>query len=139
MIRKPSGYSYEVIVMAQRILVIDDEESILEVVRIVLEGEGYIIQTSMNSSILQQLPSLPDLILLDFLLAGEDGREICRRIKSDSRLQHIPVVMLSAHSDASKVADHSGADAFLEKPFDVDVLIEIVQKYSQGVPISNQE
>jgi CheY-like chemotaxis protein len=125
--------------MAQRILVIDDEESILEVIQIVLEGEGYETQTSMNSSVLQQLTSLPDLILLDFLLAGEDGRVICRRIKADPYLQHIPVIMLSAHSDASKVADTSGANDFLEKPFDVDALIEIVQRYTQGVPVSNQE
>ncbi len=125
--------------MAQRILVIDDEESILEVIQIVLEGEGYEIQTSMNSSVLHSLTSLPDLVLLDFLLAGEDGRVVCRRIKADPYLQRIPVIMLSAHSDASKVADTSGADAFLEKPFDVDALIEIVQRYTQGVPVSNQE
>ena len=125
--------------MAQHILVIDDEESILEVVQIVLEGEGYIIQTSTNSTVLRGLDPLPDLILLDVLLAGEDGREVCRRIKADPRLQHIPVIMLSAHSDASKVADTSGADAFLEKPFDVDALIEIVQRYATGVPVSNQE
>ncbi len=126
--------------MSQHILVVDDEESILEVVQIVLEGEGYVVQTSMNSSFLSTLTSpLPDVILLDVLLAGEDGRDISRRIKADSRLQHIPVIMLSAHSDASKVADTSGADAFLEKPFDVDALIDIVQKYASVVPSSNQE
>ncbi len=126
--------------MSQRILVVDDEESILEVVQIVLEGEGYIVQTSMDSSFLHMLTSpLPNAILLDVLLAGEDGRDISRRIKSDARLQHIPVIMLSAHSDASKVADTSGADAFLEKPFDVDALIDIVQKYASAVPTPNQE
>ncbi len=125
--------------MSQRILVVDDEESILEVVQIVLEGEGYVVQTSMNSSFLHTLMPLPDLILLDVLLSGEDGREICKRIKVDMRLQHIPVIMLSAHSDAGKVADTSGADAFLEKPFDVDALIEIVQKHLKAVPTSNQE
>ena len=128
--------------MSQLILVVDDEESILEVVQIVLEGEGYRIQTCMNSSFLrdfQQTTLLPDLILLDVLLSGEDGREICRKIKADTRLHHIPVIMLSAHSDASKVADTSGADDFLEKPFDVDALIDIVQKHLVAVPASNQE
>ncbi len=125
--------------MQKHILVVDDEESILEVVQIVLEGEGYVVQTSMNSSFLQNITTLPDLILLDVLLSGEDGREICKKIKADSRLKRIPVIMLSAHSEASKVADTSGADAFLEKPFDVDVLIETVQRYLVAVPRSNQE
>ena len=126
--------------MSQRILVVDDEESILEVVQIVLEGEGYLVQTSMDSSFLQTLTSpLPDVILLDFLLAGEDGREISKRIKANPQLQHIPVIMLSAHSDASKVTNNSGADAFLEKPFDVDDLIDIVQKYALAVSTSKHE
>lgn len=128
--------------MSQRILVVDDEESILEVVQIVLESEGYRVQTSRNSSFLQdfqQATTLPDAILLDVLLSGEDGREICRKIKADARLQHIPVIMLSAHSDASKVADTSGADAFLEKPFDVDALVAIVQKHLSVIPTPTQE
>ncbi len=127
--------------MPQLILVVDDEESILEVVQIVLEGEGYHIQTRMDSGFLQDfqhIPRLPDLILLDVLLSGEDGREICRRIKADARLHHIPVIMLSAHSDVSKVADTSGADGFLEKPFDVDALIAIVEKHL-AVSAPNQE
>jgi len=125
--------------MTPSILVIDDEESISEVVQIVLEGEGYTVRTSMNSSVLQHLTILPHLILLDVLLAGEDGREVCKCIKANPRLQHIPVILLSAHSDANKIADRSGADAFLEKPFDVDVLIDVVQQYLQAVPVSNQE
>ena len=116
----------------KKILVVDDDEGIVEVVQIVLEGEGYIVQTSMNGAIFQQLDeqeNLPHLILLDVLLSGGDGREICKRIKSDEKIKHIPVVMLSAHSDANKNADSSGADDFLEKPFDVDVLIAMVQKH----------
>ena len=121
--------------MAKLILVVDDDESILEVVQIVLESEGYAVQTATNSGFLQQLTSqtvLPDLILLDVLLSGEDGREISRQLKSDTQLRHIPVVMLSAHSEASKMADTGVADAFLEKPFDVDVLLDTVQKYISG-------
>lgn len=116
----------------KKILVVDDDEGIVEVIQIVLEGEGYIIQISMNGTIFQQLheqQSLPDLILLDILLSGEDGREICKRLKSEERIKHIPVIMLSAHSEANKIADSSGADDFLEKPFDVDVLIDMVQKH----------
>jgi two-component system alkaline phosphatase synthesis response regulator PhoP len=116
--------------MGYRILVVDDDEGIIEVVQIVLESEGYEVQTSMNGDFLQHLPEhLPDLILLDVLLSGNDGRVICKSLKSNSITRHIPVIMLSAHSDASKVADGSGADDFLEKPFDVDVLIAMVAKH----------
>ncbi|GAC1368720.1 MAG: hypothetical protein NVS2B12_28960 [Ktedonobacteraceae bacterium] len=116
--------------MGKKILVVDDDEGIVEVVQIVLEGEGYQVQTSMDGENLNHLTSdMPDLILLDVLLAGVDGRDICRSLKSNPATQHIPVIMLSAHSDASRVADMSGADGFLEKPFDVDVLIDVVAKH----------
>ena len=116
--------------MTKKILVVDDDEGILEVVQIVLEGEGYRVQTSLNGECLWNLENdMPDLVLLDVLLSGEDGRMICKRLKSDAKTAHIPIIVLSAHSDASKVADTSGADDFLEKPFDVDVLIEVVERH----------
>jgi two-component system, OmpR family, phosphate regulon response regulator PhoB len=116
--------------MAKKLLVVDDDESIVEVIRMVLEGEGYQVITSMDGSYLEHFEQgLPDLILLDVLLMGQDGRTICQRLKSDAITAHIPVIMLSAHSDTGKLANMSGADDYLEKPFDVDSLIEIVAKY----------
>jgi DNA-binding response OmpR family regulator len=116
--------------MQQKILVVDDDESILEVIQIVLESEGYQIQISQNSECFQDFTNcLPDLILLDVLLSGEDGREICKQLKRNKATAHIPVVILSAHTDANKLVDGSGADDFLEKPFDVEVLLEIVEKH----------
>ncbi len=116
--------------MQPKILVVDDDESILEVIQIVLESEGYQIQISQNGDCFQHFTGcLPDLILLDVLLSGEDGREICKQLKHNQTTAHIPVVILSAHSDANKLVDVSGADDFLEKPFDVEVLIEIVEKH----------
>ena len=111
-------------------MVIDDDDSILEVMHIVLESEGYDIQTSLNVQPLQNLNgNLPDLILLDVLLSGEDGIEICKRLKSQQTTKDIPIILLSAHSNASKTAQNSGADAFLEKPFDIDVLVELVKQH----------
>lgn len=116
--------------MDRKILVVDDDESITEVVQIVLESEGYQVETSLNGDCIPLFPNgLPDLILLDVLLLGEDGREICKQVKNNPLSAHIPVIMLSAHSDANKVADVGGADDFLEKPFDVDALIAIVDRY----------
>ncbi|GLV58414.1 hypothetical protein KDH_52470 [Dictyobacter sp. S3.2.2.5] len=103
--------------MGHHILVVDDDEGIVEVVQIVLEGEGYVVRTATNKDDLQNIADdLPDLILLDVLLSGDDGREICRKLKGDEATKHIPVIMLSAHSDASKVADAGGADDFWRSP-----------------------
>ncbi|TMC16683.1 MAG: response regulator, partial [Chloroflexi bacterium] len=114
--------------MMKKILVVDDDESILEVVQIALESEGYHVQTITNSRGLQKLTNdRPDLILLDMILGGEDGRILCQRLKSNEETRLIPVIILSAHSDAGQVADTSGADDFLEKPFDIDALLDMVE------------
>src|SRR5205823_8279049 len=117
--------------MAKKIWVVDDDENILEVLQIILESAGYDVQTSLNGESLQHLNEqrLPDLILLDILLSGTDGREICKDLKSRECTRHIPVILLSAHSDASKAADGSGANAFLPKPFDIEGLIKVVQNH----------
>src|SRR5205085_5545490 len=116
--------------MKKKIMVIDDDESILEVMHIVLEGEGYDVQTSLNVQPLQRLnDNLPDLILLDVLLSGEDGIEVCKQLKSQEKTKDIPIILLSAHSGASRTARDSEADAFLDKPFDLDVLVEMVKEH----------
>ncbi len=116
--------------MEQTILIVDDDEGIVEVVRIVLEGEGYHVRVSMNGDFISSLAEdLPDLILLDVLISGVNGRDICRAIKNDAKTRSVPVIILSAHSDARKIAQTSGADDFLEKPFDVDVLIDVIAKH----------
>ncbi|HTI13103.1 MAG TPA: response regulator [Dictyobacter sp.] len=126
--------------MSHTILVVDDDEGIVEVVQIVLESEGYEVLVSMDGEYFSHLgdkDNLPDLILLDVLLSGANGRDICTSLKQNERTKHIPVLMLSAHSDARKVAHTSGADDFLEKPFDVDELISIVARHLSTSSTSN--
>ncbi len=114
----------------KKILVIDDAPDILDVVQLILEEEGYQVQTSLNGACLQQMRSdLPDLILLDVLLSGEDGREICQQLKTREQTKQIPVILLSAHVRVSNAAEVCGADAFLAKPFRMIELIDMVKKY----------
>lgn len=116
--------------MRKKILVVDDHAGILEVVQTVLAREGYDVQVSLNGDCLHHMKSdLPDLILLDVLLSGEDGRELCQQLKSSEQTKHIPVILLSAHTNVSQVAAMCGADDFLAKPFRVNVLKELVKKY----------
>ena len=116
--------------MKKRVLVVDDSEAILEVVKMTLELAGYEVVTSLTGECFQQMENdLPDLILLDILLSGEDGRVICERLKGDEKTSHIPVILLSAHAGLQKTAAGCGANDFLAKPFRIANLRNIVRKY----------
>lgn len=110
-----------------RILVVDDEKNILDIIKFNLEVEGYEIVTSMDGEdALRRVGELkPDLILCDIMMPELDGLEVCRRLKSDGRTNQIPVVMLSAKTQAQdKVSSiEAGADDFITKPFDFSDLV----------------
>src|SRR5437588_11864406 len=115
----------------KRILVVDDEPDILEFLQVLLEEEGYAVVTSLKGEYLEQLHNggLPDLILVDVLLSGKDGREIVKHLKSQEETKHIPVIMFSAHPSAEATARACGAEDFVAKPFDIAVLLERVEQY----------
>ena len=116
--------------MAKKILVVDDSQAILDVMSVALEAEGYEVATSPTGACFQHMgPDLPDLILLDVLLSGEDGGEICQRLKSDERTRHIPLILISAHAGLPETAGRCGADGFLIKPFHLHELQAIVDRY----------
>jgi DNA-binding response OmpR family regulator len=115
----------------KKILVVDDEPDILEFLQVILEEEGYAVFTSNKGEFLEQLHngSLPDLILVDVLLSGKDGREIVKHLKSQEETKQIPTIMFSAHPSAEQTAREAGADDFLEKPFEIDELLAKVTNY----------
>jgi len=116
--------------MKKRILIVDDSPAILDVMQLALEMLDCEVSTSLTGTCLQQLErNLPHLILLDVLLSGEDGGEICRRLKSDELTSHIPVILISAHTGLWQTAADCGADGFLVKPFRLTELREMVKKY----------
>jgi len=116
---------------AKRLLVVDDEPDILEFLQVILKEEGYAVVTSDKGEYLEQLHNggLPHLILVDVLLSGKDGREIVKYLKSQEETKHIPVIMFSAHPSAEETARQAGAEDFLAKPFDIDVLLAKIAKY----------
>ena len=122
----------------KKILVIDDDEGILEGFKAILEENGYVVTTAINAdSIFSLITSTsPNLILLDILLSGVDGLEICKKVKNDATLRHIPIIMISAHPKMKKEIKKSGADDFLAKPFEMNDLLKLVTKHidtSQGI------
>ena len=114
----------------KKIIVVDDDEGILEAFQILLESEGYDVQTSSDGDILAKLEddNLPDLIILDVLLSGKDGREICKLLKDNPKTKSIPVLMVSAHPNVTESAKASGANEYIPKPFDMDELLSKVKK-----------
>src|SRR3954466_2996834 len=108
----------------KRILAVDDDPDILDAISLTLEDEGYAVTTTEKGEYAESLHDgnggLPDLIILDVLLSGKDGRTICKALKSRPDTRAIPIIMISAHPDAEASARDVGADAFLAKPWDIN-------------------
>ncbi len=113
------------------ILIVDDNYDILESVQLLLEDFGFNVVISDNGSYLDNLGNnnLPDIILLDLLLSGKDGRDIIHKLKSQKNIKHIPIILMSAHNSADNLWKESGADDFIAKPFDIDILISVISRH----------
>jgi len=111
----------------ENILIVEDEEEIQELVRYNLVKEGYqVFCTAGGEEALRVAGSeLPDLIVLDLMLPGIDGLEVCRGLRSDQRTQAIPVVMLTAKGEEADIVTglELGADDYITKPFSPRVLV----------------
>ncbi|HEY0753149.1 MAG TPA: response regulator [Ktedonobacteraceae bacterium] len=116
--------------MDKTILVAEDDPAIAIMLQMMLEGAGYQVKLQGYGHGLQQMQEpFPNLLLLDMLLSGMDGREICRSLKSQDRTRHIPIIFISAQPGAQKMASEAGADAFLAKPFALDDLLGLVARF----------
>ncbi|HEV2339744.1 MAG TPA: response regulator [Patescibacteria group bacterium] len=115
----------------QTVLLIDDNRDILEAVQLLLEDAGYIVQVIDNGDYATHIDKnhLPDVIFLDMLLSGCDGRTIIHQFKTREDTKHIPIILNSAHPQAKNFWTSSGADDFIAKPFDIDALLALIQKH----------
>lgn len=114
----------------KKVLIVDDDIDILEVMNLLFEFSGYQTKTLPDAEYTYKFVDefKPDAIILDVMLSGYDGREICRQLKSTDRTKKIPIIMISAHPDAAKSTKQAGADDFLAKPFDIHELMEKVDQ-----------
>jgi two-component system, OmpR family, alkaline phosphatase synthesis response regulator PhoP len=110
----------------QHVLVVDDEEDLLELVRYNLSKDGYRVTcvASGEEALKAARKVPPDLIVLDLMLPAVDGLEVCRRLKGDSKTRDIPIIMLTAKSEESDMIAglERGADDYIAKPFSPRVL-----------------
>lgn len=119
-----------------RILVVEDEESLLKLESILLSSKGYNVTGVMDgkSALEEVMAHRPDLVILDIMLPEIDGFEVCRRIKENPATSTIPVVMLTAKKNSQDVARGTevGADAYLTKPFKSAKVIEVIENLLGG-------
>ena len=114
-----------------KILIADDDPGIIDSLTLVLAEQGHLIDTVSNGKVLTKVEkNKPDIILLDILMSGENGRDICKLIKSNDSTKNIPVIIISANRYGEKVAQEAGAEDFLAKPFEITDLMERINKYS---------
>lgn len=120
--------------MGKRILVVDDENDILEVLEILLTEEGYDVRTSPTADgILNKIEEFhPNLILLDVFIGYNDGRKICKNLKAMENLREIPIIMLSSYSSIASSIREVGAEDFIPKPFSIYTLVNHIEKQLQA-------
>jgi CheY-like chemotaxis protein len=115
--------------MGKTVLICDDDESIVEILSLVLTNYGFKVIPERNSTnVFSSVDkNKPDILLLDLWMPVLPGDEVIRNLKSNPATSTIPVILISASSEAQKVAVATGADAFLAKPFQLDELIGAIE------------
>jgi DNA-binding response OmpR family regulator len=122
--------------MTKRVCVVDDDKEIREIVTFALTHNGFEVSAVSNGQQLQHLltAQLPDLIILDVMMPGENGYEIFSSLRSNPQTQHIPVMIMTAHNEHiyQRISVDLGADAHITKPFHPLDLVERVKALLQA-------
>lgn len=117
----------------KKVLIVDDEVDVVEVVTVLLEHEGYQIMKAYDGKEALEIvdKETPDLIILDIMMPEIDGVEVCRRLRQRDELKEIPIVMFSAKLSAidKKESFDAGADGFISKPFNARGFIAGIKTY----------
>jgi DNA-binding response OmpR family regulator len=116
--------------IGKQVLIVDDDEAVLESMKLILEDEGYCVNTALDGKRMSEImsKSSPDLIILDYRLPVKSGTLLTKELKKDSSTKHIPIVMVSSHNVAL-LAKEAGASDFFEKPFDIETLLDVVGRH----------
>jgi CheY-like chemotaxis protein len=120
----------------KKILVIDDDTDILELMSTMLRMYDYEVHTSPHWELVRTFIGEyhPDLLLLDVSLNGADGRKICHDLKADPTVQQMPIVLFSADPEMGRDLKTSGANEFMPKPFDLSTLISTIERQFEKGP-----
>tara|TARA_R110002020_G_scaffold299635_3_gene515294 strand:+ start:2212 stop:2589 length:378 start_codon:yes stop_codon:yes gene_type:complete len=113
-----------------KILVVDDDSGIGEMLKTLLEFYGYEVIVTEKPLLAEELIQQKniDIVLLDMLISGVDGTDVCAGIRKNSEIEKTPVLMMSALHDAGPKCKNAGANDFIAKPFEVEDLTEKIEK-----------
>lgn len=115
-----------------KILIIEDERALVEVLCVNLEREGFdvLVATDGQDGLRQAQLKLPDLIVLDLMLPVKPGLEVCRELRTGTRTREIPIIMVTAKAEESDqlVGFAMGADDYVTKPYSIKVLVQRIKK-----------
>lgn len=124
--------------MSKKVLVIEDEENLVQKLADKLRAEGFSVSIAMDGEVgLEKVRSeKPDLIILDIMLPGLDGLSLCRMVRHDSSIAHIPIIMLTARgTEVDKIVGlESGADDYVVKPFGLGEFLARVRAVMRRSP-----
>lgn len=125
--------------MKKKILIFDDDQSILDVFKIIFAENGYEVQISQTShDILDRVGAFfPDLILMDNWIPEIGGIGALKLLRNEDSYKNIPVIYMTANSDISSLAKKAQADDFIAKPFDLNKLERMVEKYLYAERLSH--
>ncbi len=122
--------SYKINISTAKVLVVDDEPEITEIVETFLTEAGYkvTVENTSNNAIEKARAIKPDVILLDIMMPGVDGYDICQELKKDPDFATVPIIFLTGkdRNDDMGRSFKSGGDMFIKKPFSCERLLEIV-------------
>jgi two-component system, sensor histidine kinase and response regulator len=116
--------------MASIVLVVDDEQPVADVIRLLVEDLGHQVYTAFNGVEALELAQRqkPRLVISDIMMPHMSGDELCRRLKSEPSLASVKVILMSAAGSGR--AEETGADAFLHKPFDLETVEQLVTRFT---------
>ncbi len=114
-----------------RILIVDDDPSITNLLATLLEEEGYETVTANSGQraleVVRRDP--PDAVLLDLMMPVVSGSVVCQQLKGNEKTRPIPVIIVSGDGHADRKTELAGADAFITKPFELDTILDCVRKF----------
>ncbi len=117
--------------MNKKVLICDDDKDISEVTKIILSESGYEVKNVYNcDNIVNDVEEfLPDVVLMDLRVPKKGGEYATKLLKSNEKTKLIPVLIFSANHQAVKIAEEVGADGFVSKPFDIDILTALIEHH----------
>ena len=122
----------------EKILVLDDDPDIGMMIKMMLEYKGYSVTVSERAEQAHEILKNDefDLVIMDMLLSGVNGTDLCSEFKKDSSIADIPIIMISAHPNAKDICLQAGADEFISKPFDMHDILSKIDRLINNQPVN---